>query len=564
MSSSSRRRPSRKASSRPWLHAETLESRDTPARITVTTTLDCGVGSLRWAIDQADSTPGTDRIVFSLKTTDPGFVDLNSDGKFESGDYWVISPTSALPAVTAAVLIDGWSQPQFRTNAPVIDLNGALAGPETDGLDLVCHDGSTVRGLAINGFGGNGIGIFGGGHHTITGDFIGTDVSGFCDMGNGVAGIFVADSNSNTIGGTSAASHNLISGNDFQGIHMEGSYSNKIQGNLIGTTVTGDTALANGSAVYYGDGIRIEGGGNNVIGGTNAAVRNVLSGNFDDGIDIRDGSCDNTVQGNYIGTNAQGTGNVGNGADGVYLQDAVENLVGGLVSGDANTIGNNGYNGVFLYGDSHNNNIAGNFIGTNRGGVLHLGNGTVASFADGIFMAQFGTPQGPWDNTIARNVIAFNADSGISMDVTTSANEFGDTFTQNAIFGNTSDAGGAAIDFASDGMTPNDLGDPDTGPNGLQNFPVLSPTTASQGQNRIVTGTLDSTPNTKFRIEFFASAAPGEGAVFLGSVNVTTGAGGLSPTFQFRFHAVAGFSSITSTATNLTTGDTSEFSAPVV
>ena len=259
--------------------------------------------------------------------------------------------------------------------------------------------------------------------------------------------------------------------------------------------------------------------------------------------------------GNYIGTDVTGTRPLGNGVDGVFLEDASFNLVGSLITGDANVIAGNGYNGVFLYGDSHDNAIVGNFIGTNsrRDG---LGNGTVAGFADGVFLAQFGTPVGPANNTILRNTIAFNADSAVAVDVDPATNITGNRILANSIFGN----GGVAIDLASDGATPNDPGDADGGPNRLQNFPVLQAPVADDGSGRIVRGTLGSTPLTAFRVEFFASSRAGEGEVFLGSMIVFTRADGTTPVFSFRYAAVPGKPFITATATNLGTGDTSEFS----
>src|SRR5262245_48734040 len=213
------------------------------------------------------------------------------------------------------------------------------------------------------------------------------------------------------------------------------------------------------------------------------------------------------VQGNWIGIDASGRNPRGNGADGIFLQDASRNLIGGLRAEEGNVSGANGFNGVFLFGDSHDNVIADNFIGTNPQLDHGLGNSTRVKFADGIFLAQFDQPVGPSNNTILHNTIAFNRDSAIAMDVSTSANFGGNRIQENSIFGN----GGVAIDLASNGVTPNDPLDPDGGPNDLQNFPVLNATTLEPGGNRTVTGTLDSTPNTNFRIEFFASSAVGEG-----------------------------------------------------
>lgn len=553
-----RSRSSRPTSTRLW--AEPLEPRCTPATFLVTNTLDAGPGSLREAILRANATPAADRIAFAIPAADPGFVDADRDGRFDRGDYWSIAPASALPAVTRTLRIDGWSQrgPGYR-GVPVVELNGTNAGAGVDGLTLRAHAGSTVRGLAVNRFDGNGISVHGGGRHTIAGDHLGTDPSGRQDRGNRLAGLSLTDSARNTIGGTGVGLGNLISGNDLQGVHIEGdgSVGNRIVGNLVGTTISGDAALGNGTALYVGDGIRVEGGRFNVIGGRTPAERNVVSGNFDDGIDLRDGARGNVVRGNYLGTDADGTRPLGNGVDGVYLENASFNLVGSLVTGDANVIAGNGYNGVFLYGDSHHNAIVGNFIGTNSRGD-DLGNGAVAGFADGVFLARFGAPVGPADNAIVRNTIAFNADSAVAVDVDVdpTTNVAGNSVLANSIFGN----GGVAIDLASDGPTPNDPGDADGGPNRLQNYPALQAPVAAVGGGRIVRGTLGSTPRTAFRVEFFASSRAGEGEVFLGSVVVFTRADGTTPAFAFRYTPVPGKPFVTATATSLGTGDTSEFS----
>jgi hypothetical protein len=112
-------------------------------------------------------------------------------------------------------------------------------------------------------------------------------------------------------------------------------------------------------------------------------------------------------------------------------------------------------------------------------------------------------------------------------------------------------------------VTSNDTGDGDTGANNLQNFPVLTSVEVTSG-NTIITGTLDSTPNTTFRLEFFYSSVPdalgyGEGEIFFGSTTTNTDGSGHA-TFTVTFPtAVPEGNAISSTATD--PGDnTSEFS----
>ena len=158
-------------------------------------TCDAGHCSLREAITAANWTPVGGIIHFSI----PG-----------AGPH-TIQPLAALPALEGDVIIDGTSEPDFA-GTPVIELDGSLAGG-AHGLDLVGSQ-NLIRGLVINRFPWNGISIntdctF----NVIEGNFIGTDVTGTLDLGNGNAGVLIGQAANNTVGGTTAAARNLISGN---------------------------------------------------------------------------------------------------------------------------------------------------------------------------------------------------------------------------------------------------------------------------------------------------------------------------------------------------------------
>ena len=157
-----------------------------------------------------------------------------------------IAPASPLPAITSPVVLDATTQPGF-TAAPIVELNGVGAGAAANGI-VVTAGSTTIRGLAINRFGGNGIVLQGpGGGSAVEGNYIGTDATGALDRGNGLAGILVLNSGANLIGGTVAAQRNVLSGNDGNGINVVGSSSvNTIAGNYIGTNAAGTTALGNG------------------------------------------------------------------------------------------------------------------------------------------------------------------------------------------------------------------------------------------------------------------------------------------------------------------------------
>ena len=172
-----------------------------------------------------------------------------------------------------------------------------------------------------------GVTIIGDGNF-VQGNFIGTDVSGTVALGNKLGGMLIVGSN-NLVGGTAAGARNVISGNDIDGVQIAtaGSSNNLIQGNFIGTDVSGTADLGNGRV-----GVLISAEAtNNTVGGTSDAARNVISGNEDIGVQIANvGTNNNTVQGNFIGTDASGSSAIGNSIDGVEIDfGASGNTIGG-------------------------------------------------------------------------------------------------------------------------------------------------------------------------------------------------------------------------------------------
>jgi hypothetical protein len=279
-----------------------------------------------------------------------------------------------------------------------------------------------------------------------------------------------------------------------------------------------------------------------------SAACNLISGNDEHGIFDND-SDGAVIQGNFIGTDATGTAALPNGQDGID-SNGDGTVIGNLISG-------NGDAGIDLGGD--NTVIRGNLIGVATDGTTPLGNGEEGISLDGSNNLVGGT------TSDEANVIAYNGEFGIFAGGTTSA---GNLFNGNAIFAN----GDLGINlclvevFVCDGVTPNDAGDADEGPNGLQNFPELSAATLNGTLS--VTGTLNSTPSTTFRVEFFANDAldasgHGEGQTYLGFADVTTDASGDAAIAAVLGSAgVAAGDFITATATD-PDGNTSEFSAGV-
>jgi uncharacterized repeat protein (TIGR01451 family) len=345
----------------------------------------------------------------------------------------------------------------------------------------------------------------------------------------------------NITGGTSTVRGLAINRFGNIGVLLGVGGANVVEGNHIGVDTVGSVDLGNGS-----DGVVIRASAQNRIGGGTAAARNIISGNGSDGVQIDTaGATQNTVLGNFIGTDRNGAADLGNSMNGVFIfTSAINNTVGGVAASAANLISGNDGDGINMEGTSAAGNLAqGNLIGTNFAETGDLGNGS-----DGVQVVGS-------RNTVSNNRISFNAGDGIFM----GSAGTGNLFTLNDI----SENDGLGIDLGPDGPTPNDLDDPDTGANALQNFPVLT-TASSTGSTSAITGTLNSTPNTVFRIEFFANeecdpSGFGEGQDFIGATNATTNADG---DVTFTGNLATGIpAGTTITATAIApNGNTSEFS----
>jgi hypothetical protein len=526
-----------------------------PLVFTVTNTNDSGTGSLRQAITDANVSGGT--IAFNIPGT----------------GVHTISPTTVLPTITQTVTIDGYSQPGSspNTNPPTlglntvltIELNGQFSGANFGGL-VVNAPNCTVRGLVINRFVGDGIRVCTDGN-VFTGNFIGTDPTGAMASGNGsgaIGGIdfgFCGTPSNCTIGGTTPDARNLISANVGSGIAFGGT-GNTVQGNLIGTDVTGTMALGNTDR-----GINAGGGSNALIGGTSVAARNIISGNGR-GIELGSSS---TVQGNFIGTDVTGTVAVGNPNAGVDINGTSNNVIGGLTATPGtppgNLIsGNVGNTGVILGVGGSGNLIQGNIIGADIMGTQALGN------SGGILINGH-------DNTVggtaagARNIIAFNGGGNLmcSSPFFTGIWVHNSAAINNAILGNSIFSNASlGIDLEYDGdpncVEPNDNCDVDTGPNNLQNYPIITSVISGGGSTNIQ-GSLNSAPSTTFRVEFFDnpqchSSGNGEGQTFLGFANIMTD-GSCNATINVNLPVnVQSGHVVTATATD-PNNNTSEFSA---
>ena len=263
----------------------------------------------------------------------------------------------------------------------------------------------------ISGANFHGIEMFSGTGNLIQGNYIGTNAAGTAALGNRVTGIRIL-SPGNTVGGTTAGAGNLISGNENGGgeaaLNFVSSNSHGlVQGNLFGTDASGNNRIANAGValnVFFSD---AGAGVTMTIGGTTPAARNIISGSNGHGINVRTFLNDNSVyvQGNYIGTNADGTVAIPNLGHGV-LMNAGGHIVGGTAPGAGNLISGNGADGISLGSPGHT--IQGNLIGTDVSGTLALPNqsdGIETSRADRTLIGGT-TPE-------ARNVISGNRENGL-------------------------------------------------------------------------------------------------------------------------------------------------------
>jgi len=387
----------------------------------------------------------------------------------------------------------------------------------------------------------------------VAGNRIGTNPSCAIPMSNGGDGVYIGGgARTNKIGGSALmiALGNVISGNTGIGVAISGTGTNNniVANNYIGTNGDGTAAVPNTHGIYIFAGAR-----NNIIGGSAANSRNVISGNSANGISLNQAqTTGNKVTGNYIGIDRTGKLALPN-SNGVAINAASANFIGGTTSDERNVISGNTEDGVFISGDASLNKVTHNYIGTDRTGTLPLSNddGVAISSASGNAIG---------GSLAAGNRIAFNRQNGVLVYGASQAN----TIWRNSIFSNAK----LGINLRPVGepintVTLNDRNDPDTGPHNLQNFPVIQ-SIDNAGGNSTVNATLNSVPGSYY-IHLYRSPAAdpsgyGEGQTFVAVKTVTIASGSNDVSFSF---AVAGTFSgqfFTATATRQR-GGTSEFSA---
>jgi hypothetical protein len=549
--------------------------------------------SLREAIIAANNHSGPDTIRFAIGSG-PRTISVSN------------SPPALLDGATT---LDATTQPGY-VGLPLIYLDGMSLSPA--GFRLYSPS-NTIRGFAINRFTTAGIygdGIFASPHgrfNVVEANYVGTDRTGSGATGIQVTGIMLNQgSASNRIGGASVAARNVISGNRQFGIDIWLSDGNVIQGNFVGTGPAGTNAVGNGVMAYpsVGKGIRLFQSRGTIIGGGTPTLRNVISANEDSQISISADCSGSIVEGNYIGTDVTSRTNLGgpspiliegepggilirgnvltgsSGLASIYLNGSSNRVEGNFIGTDAtgtnavpglqrgisiefartgnviggtnaearNIIGGGSY-GIVIRGQS--NIVQGNFIGTKADGTTSLGQTIAGVLLDNSFNQVGGREVGQG------NTVAFSGGPGIAVV----------SGSSNAVFGNSIFANiGLGIDLGQDGVTANDVLDPDAGANNLQNFPILT-SVRTLGSTTLIQGTLNSRSNAIYRIEFFSnptchSSGYGEGRNFITSALVTTDSSGNANIHTSHPQSVPVGQFLTATATDAG-GATSEF-APCV
>jgi CSLREA domain-containing protein len=475
--------------------------------------------------------PSDGNVIAGSIDSGSGAVELGTgaDGNIVAGNYIGVDATGDTPMANNGPGVRVWSSGNT--------IGGSAAGA-----------GNVISANATQGSPSGGIQIMGP-NTIVQGNYIGTDASGEDPLGNWGPGIFV-NSSANVIGGSAPGAGNVISANTgaggFQanGIDFSGSgaTNNTVQGNFIGTDVTGTQALGNSHR-----GIMLNAAPNNQIGGTVPGSGNLISGNAWEAIGVN--SSGNAIQGNRIGTDANGETAIPSPHFGIALGGS-NNLVGGTAAGAGNLIsGHTNAPAMTVSGDSHT--IQGNKIGTDVSGQSPIPNQAGVEMFFGTNNVIGGEAAG------AGNTIAFNTTFGVRV-----------AGTGHKILGNSIHTNGGSSSFwrgihLGNNVPPNDPGDGDTGNNNLQNFPTL--TSVTSNPTATVDGTLSTAPNMTYRVEFFGNtqchpSGFGEGRTYLGFLDVPVDGSGIAPFSFDAGNALTPGDFVTATATD-PSGNTSEFSA---
>ncbi len=355
----------------------------------------------------------TTRVVTNTNDSGPGslrqaILDANADMEDDLITFDIpgpgphtIMPVTDLPAIVpvgpdllGSTIIDGTSEPDFA-GTPIVELSGVLLGPGSVGL-TVSGPGCVVRGLAINRF---TTGIFFTSEPRgapdigfVEGNYIGTDITGAIDLGNEVGvqlGFGIVAFASRIAVGGTAPAARNVISGNVRGIHLSGG-PHVIQGNYVGTDASGVLPLGNS-----GPGISFSSAGLIDVGGLQPGAGNVISANGGPGVTFSESGAI-LIAGNFIGTDASGERALGNGSHGIDAPDSGMTITGNLISANAGL-------GISAPSILATLDILDNFIGTNKAGTSALGNGQSGVEVNGNL------------RTIRGNLISGNGEHGVML-----------------------------------------------------------------------------------------------------------------------------------------------------
>ncbi len=342
-----------------------------------------------------------------------------------------------------------------------------------------------------------------------------------------------------------------------------------IYNNYAGVNYTGTSAIPNGNGIDSSTSYEAVSTTVGTVatgpGGSRISLGNLASGNRNVGITVNPSATGSyaMVRGNLVGTDRTGLTALPNGGGGIDTWGSVGGifLVGGAEADEGNVIaGNTGY-GLSINGSGGSAATRNNRIGVNLAGDA-LGNG-----GDGVILKDQFNYIG---DVGAGNIIANNGGNGVTVRRAfgNSANPRGNRIKYNSIYNN----GGLGIDLSADtttpvtgdGVTPNDCGDADSGPHGLQNFPILTAPVFNNDGTVTVGGAFGSLPSTTYTLDFYSNSQAdpsdyGEGETYIGSAQMTTDVGGIASFLWTSTGTVSSGLKITATASDID-GNTSEFS----
>lgn len=446
-------------------------------------------------------------------TVECNYIGTNSDGsasaspnseamEIDSADSAMVQNNLISGNQQGAIWVQDATNPTFQNN--IIGLNAAgtsIIGNLYDGITVhfasTTTTNTTITHNIISGNDENGIRLDSNDTVTISSNYIGLTLAGAA-AGNTDSGIDTGGSSNLTIGGTNASDGNYISANSLNGIYLSSS-STLIQNNTIGLTGNGNSVAGNTeSGIYEQDGLN-----------ANSFIDNYIGGNQANG--LRFNGYDDVITGNHIGLSHSGDP-VGNGAEGILAEGASGFVIGGASESLRNFIADNGSNGIHIHSDCstgyiNGGNIKGNYIGTNEAGDATSGygnhqSGVVVNEQTGacgsIFNIQIGGTESGESNTIAGNTV-----DGIRVFQGPNSDVFSVIILVNSIFDN----GNLGINLAHDASDAG-TADEDLGPNAINSLAITYPAgNANYYINRpTINSALSSGSNITVNYDFHANS----------------------------------------------------------